>query len=103
MSGEISGKGDPPPLNMSSIRPCQDGIGDGVLLGAKIFREDWMAVPNDEHGSQNTPTSGHLGCALLSRARARVTPSRGLSWHPCAHVRTEAGEESWDTCLSQIS
>ena len=79
---------------MSSIRPDRDGIGDGVLLRAKIFGEDQMAVPNDESGSQNTPTSGHLGCALLPRARAWLTPSRGLSWHICVNVRTGADEES---------
>ena len=53
----------PAPLNMPSIRPDRDGIGDGVLLRAKIFGEDQVAVPNDESGSQNTPTSGQGLCA----------------------------------------
>ena len=45
-----------------------------------------MAVPNDEKDPKNTLTSGHLACALLPRARARLTPSRELSWQPCADV-----------------
>ena len=62
-----------------------------------------MTVPRDELGSQNTPTSGHLGCALLPNARARETPSRGLGWHPCVNMGLGANEESSSTCLSQIS
>ena len=61
-----------------------------------------MALPNDEYGSQNAP-SGHLGCALLPRGLARLTPSRELSRHPCANVETGGGEESWNIHLSQIS
>ena len=60
-----------PPLNMPGIRPDRDDTGDAVLLRAKHFGEDWMAVPNDEYGSQNAPISGHLGCTLLPGARAR--------------------------------
>ena len=48
MSGDIPEKNDPPQLNMPSIRPDRDCIGNGELLRAKILGEDWMAVPNDE-------------------------------------------------------
>ena len=52
MSGDIPEKEDPPPLNKLSIRPDRDCISNGVLLRAKIFGEDWMAVPNDEYRSK---------------------------------------------------
>ena len=48
MSGDILVKEDPPTLNMLSIRPDRDCIGNVVLLRAEIFGEDWMTVPNDE-------------------------------------------------------
>ena len=76
MSGKIPEREDPAATKHAQHSPNRDGIGDGVLVGmGKVFGEDWMAVPNDEYSSQNTPASGHLRWAVLPRARARWTPS----------------------------
>ena len=77
MSGEIPEKGESPNTTKHAQHsPNRYSIGDGVLLRERVFEEDWIAVPNDEYGSQNTPTSGHLGCALLPGTR-ELDP---LSW-----------------------
>ena len=77
-SGEIPRKEDPPPLNMPRIRPIKMVTPKDVLLREKDFGEDWMAVSNDAHGPQNTPTSGHPGCSFFLE-RGAMDPSRGLS------------------------
>ena len=71
MSGEIPEE-SPPPLKMSSIRPDQDGTGDGVLLRAKDFGEDWIAVPNDEKGLTKCTNKWALGILVVRFSLERV-------------------------------
>ena len=50
-----------------------------------------MALPNDKKGLQNTPTSGHLDCAILPGACARWTPLVGsVGTHALMWARNQA-------------